>query len=190
MPLPDEEKVTQVFPPVAPDVEESSENGPEPTSNEQRTIMDRLRAQRDAQTQDVTCFITVPGYKGLMKAEYSVLDSTEMTMIGRKIQRQYKDDGDRQINAIMDILIRANQGLYYVEEDNSLTHIDPDNSGDPLTYGDPRTAEYFGFDSETARGSLLGVFQFNEMSLLAHGLKLNRWYEDTSKDVDETFLGE
>ena len=190
MPLPEGEDQTKVIEPVAPEVEEASENGLEPVGGVQRTIMDRLRAQRDEQTRDVTCFITVPGYKGLMKAEYNVLDSTEMTMIGRKIQRQYKDDGDRQINAIMDILIRANQGLYFVEEDGGLTAIDPDEAGYPLKYSDPRTAQYFGFESATARQSLLGVFQHNEMSLLAHGMKLNRWYEDTSKDVDEGFLGE
>jgi|SRR5215472_13993678 len=189
MPLPDGEDQTKELMPAASD---ESENGGEPITGGgfQTNIMDRLRAVRDAQTADTTCFIVVPGYKGLLKAEYCVLDSTEMTMIGRKIQRQFKEDGDRQINAIMDILIRANRGLYFVEEDGALTPIDPEDNGRALTYSDPRTATFFNFESDTARTSLLGVFQFNEMSLLAHGLKLNRWYEDTSREVDDDFLGE
>jgi hypothetical protein len=163
-----------------------------PVADEQSTIMDQLRAKRDEQTADLVCYITVPGYQGLLKAEYGVLPTKQMGMIGKKIQRQFKDESDRQLNAIIDTLIQACQGFHFVQEDGSSTAIDPDHSGVPLTYTDPRTPGYFKMGEEvtTARACLLGVFNNNEPSILAHGMKLSRWYEDTSKDVDEGFLGE
>lgn len=164
---------------------------PEPVKEwAQGSIMDSLRRQRDDQAAGLTCFINIPGYKGMLKAEYRVLPAAEMRNIGKSIQRQFKDDTERQIMAIIDTLIRANEGIYYVEEDESLTPIDPDKSGVTCTYADPRLADALNIDHSSSRDILQGVFMHRDPAIIAHGMKLSRWYEDTSKEVDEDFLGE
>jgi hypothetical protein len=189
MPLPEDE--TRIQPLAEMETELETEPNGLVSDGVQRNIMDQLRAVRDEQTAGVTCYIAVPGYRGQLKAEYGVLPTKEMSNMGRKVERQFKDAADRQLNGLIDILISACEGLFYVEEDGSLTALDPDNSGVPLTYTDNRTADFFKLGEVTsARGCLMGVFLNNEPSILAHGLKLSRWYEDTSKEVDESFLGE
>lgn len=193
MPVPDEVKEQLVH-----DGEEHSPweqpefpDAPAPPSKSQSTIMDALRAKRDEQTGDLTCDITVPGFSNMVKARYGVLPTKEMNVLGKRISRQFKDEGERQLNAIVDVLIQACEGLYYVEpEDGSLTPIDPDESGVVVTYSDPRLPAFLDFEASTARETLFGVFRNVEPSIIAHGMKLSRWYEDTSKDVDEGFLGE
>jgi hypothetical protein len=186
--MPEDE--TRIQPIVESEQELEPENGLV-SDGVQRNIMDKLRAVRDEQTEGITCFITVPGYNGLLKAEYSVLPAREMSQMGKKVERQFKDNADRQLHGLIDVLISACRGLYYVEDDDGLTPIDPDESGYPLTYTDPRTANYFRLgEAPSARVCLFGIFRNQEPSILAHGMKLSRWYEDTSKDVDEGFLGE
>jgi hypothetical protein len=187
MPMPEDE--TRIAP--LAEMEDQEEPNGLVTDGVQRNIMDKLRAVRDEQTADISCHIAVPGYRGQLKAEYIVLPTREMGQMGRRVERQFKDAADRQLNGLIDILLSACRGLYYVEEDGGLTPIDPDSSGMPLTYTDHRTAEFFNLgDVPSARLCLLGVFQNNEPGIIAHGMKLSRWYEDTSQEVDEGFLGE
>lgn len=163
-----------------------------------QTMMDKLRAERDAATPD-TADINVPGYRDLLVARYKVVPGKLAADIGRRATRQFNDEHDRNIWATVDLLIAANTGLYYrnfdeEDPDKQLVPMDPNHEvGDPsavaMTYSDPDTAASLKIDAPTARDLVYQLFKENDASIMAHGIVLSRWMADTSRGVDESFLG-
>jgi len=162
------------------------------------TMMDNLRAEREVETPD-TADINIPGYRDKFVARYRVVPGKIVADLGKRVQRQFNDQYEQNVWATVDLIIAANIGLFYrnfeIEDpDQQLVPLDPEHEiGDPmavaLTFSDPSTAEMLHLTTQTARDLVYQVFKENDTAILAHGITLSRWMADTSKGVDETFLG-
>ena len=162
-----------------------------------QTMMDKLRAEREAETPD-HADINIPGYRDQFVARYHVVPGKVVAELGKRAQRQFSEQHEQNIWATVDLLIAANIGLYFRnfdEEDpeKQLVPIDPDHEvGDPMvapvTYSNPGVAEFLHLSAETARDLVYQVFGENDAAIMAHGMLLTRWMADTSKEVDESFL--
>jgi len=162
-----------------------------------QTMMESLRSERSATTPD-TADIPIPGYHDLFVARYKVVPGRIVADLGRRAQRQFSEEHERNIWATVDLIIAANTGLYYrnfeIEDpEKQLVPLDPNHEvGDPaavaVTYSDPDCATLLGVDTETARDLVYKVFKENDTAIMAHGMMLSRWMADTSKGVDADFL--
>jgi len=163
-----------------------------------QSMMDKLRSEREAEAPD-TADINIPGYRDQFVARYKIIPGRLVAELGKRAQRQFNEIHEQNIWATVDLLVAANIGLYYrnfdiEDSDKQLVPLDPDHEiGDPaviaVTFSDPRTAEMLNLSTETARDLVYKVFRENDAAIMAHGITLSRWMADTSKGVDETFLG-
>lgn len=161
------------------------------------TIMEKLRAQRAEAVPD-TVDINIPGYQEMLVGRYGIISGKDLASIGKKVSRQFKDRDDQNLYATVDLIISSCQGLYYrnldVDGGEDLIPLSPDYNPEtnpdptPMTFQDARLAEFLGFRAETAREAVFQTFKQNDSSIIAHGMLLTRWFADTSKEVDETFL--
>lgn len=179
--------------PENPIIEEPEEAG----NPLMKSMMEQLREERSSAAPD-TADIDVPGYSGKLICRYKVVEGKVLANIGKRVARQVKDDADRQLYGTVDVLIAACEGLYFRSPANDqLYPIDPDlpaqgtpaENGTAATYAHPSLPSYFGFSSEDARGNVFGIFKGNDTAIIAHGITLSRWMADTSKGVDESWLG-
>ena len=163
-----------------------------------QSMMDKLRAERDAATPD-TADINIPGYRDKFVARYKVVPGRIAAELGKRAQRQFNEIHEQNIWATVDLIVAANTGLYFrnfdeEDPDKQLVPLDPDHEiGDPavvaVTFSDPRTADMLHLTTDTARDLVYKVFGENDSAIMAHGITLSRWMADTSKGVDESFLG-
>src|SRR5215831_4308010 len=77
-----------------------------------QTMMDKLRAERDAETPD-TADINIPGYHDQFVARYKVVPGRIVADLGKRVQRQFNDQHEQNIWATVDLFIAANIGLYF-----------------------------------------------------------------------------
>jgi len=161
-----------------------------------QTMMDQLRQERASEATD-HADIDVPGFSGKLVARYGVIDGKQLAMIGKRVQRQFKADDERQLYGSVDVLVAACEGLYFKTTDDQLIPIDPDlpphgvdpMQGNAATYSHPGLGTYFGFAGGDARTNVFGLFKNNDMAIVGHSILLQRWMADTSKGVDEAWLG-
>lgn len=144
------------------------------------TQMERLRRKRAEAASHTTVDLAVPGYKGDIVARYRLIDLlVEGKEIQDRMQRQFEKDDDRMHFGMIDTLIAACTGLYFRNDDGQLEPIDPDGDG-PALY-DHRLAAAFGYEAESARDSLVKLFNGNNLAIRAHALRLSEWFADPSR---------
>lgn len=142
--------------------------------------------------------IPVPGYDKdppRLLIRYRLLDGQEIGRMGEKIRRETKDNWQRQILAAVDTFIAANIGFYYDLGDGLLKPLTV--RGEHLTRFDLDLANAFKFRGElpeddhqvTARQVCLALFNHNDARIALHNYLLNRWFSDTTIDVEAELLG-
>lgn len=159
--------------------------------DQSRNLMDEIRKARRNLAENRQTYIQLPGYEHVgLVAQYHLLDGKQLDMIAERVKRQTKDRVDRGINAAVDTFIAACDGLF-VEKDGGYAPLDPDNRGMPLRY-EPSLAKFCDFYKEgmTARQVVFGLFGDNDAAIAGHAMKLNRWFMNTTSEVDDEFLGE
>ena len=88
----------------------------EPITTQPTTLLDQLKAKRSEIVDTKDTLIPIPGYDEdppLLLVKYRLLEGTELEKIGQRM-RKSKNVGrwDRQINAMLDQMIAACEGLY------------------------------------------------------------------------------
>jgi hypothetical protein len=159
------------------------------------SIIDTLRREYAKAAEEQTLDLEVPGWDGLLVARYHIVDGKQLGMIGDKVTRQHKSTAERNLYATIDSMLLANEGLFFKDEDGELHDIDPNPTerGFTVTYSDPVLLDVLGIPREqasTAREAVIKAFKGNEIAVMRHGTKLSIWMGDTSKDVNEGFLGD
>lgn len=158
--------------------------------DDQANILEQIRQRRRELLQNRQTYIPIPGYDDIgLVAQYHLLDGKEMTRIVDKVQRQTKNKVERGVSISIDTFIAACDGLYLNPEDGVYVPFDPGRTGSPLQY-DPSLSDFLGLDAPTARAVVRGLFGENDAAIAMHSMKLNRWFQDTSKSADDEFLGE
>jgi len=157
------------------------------------SLLDNLKIKRGDLANRET-FINIPGYDEappIMKAKYRLLEGHEIDAIMNKVMRETKNQWDRNTLSAVDTFIASCEGIY----------VDiGDGSPEPHALRLPRTdkpilgynkdlAEAMGFEAETARQTVFEIFANNELAIQQHNMKLSLWMSNTSRKVDEDFLG-
>jgi len=158
-------------------------------------LLEQLAAKRREISDNREVTIVVPGYETdppLLLIRYKLLDGATLTRLGEKIRRQGKDRWQRALNAACDTFITAVVGFY--------VDIAGDGNLEPLTYkGEHITgftlelAEALQFaddlpDPPTTRSIVMGLFAHNDVAVTQHSFALNRWFQNTSLDVNQEMM--
>lgn len=147
--------------------------------------LERARAKRARLAEQTTTDIDVHGYGGELVVKYRLLDPlVEGKEIGNRVASEWAKHPDEQrYYALVDSMIAACAGVY-LRVDGKLEPIDPEGS-EPILF-DGRLAEGLGFEADTARKTVLGVFAGNRAAVVAHAMLLQRWFGDTTGELEAT----
>lgn len=160
-------------------------------SPEQKSLLDSLRRKHKELETNKETLIPLPGYEAdppILLAKYRLLEGKEVDMISSKVMRETKNQWDRNVLAAVDVFIAACEGLYYDMDDG--TGPQPMSlNGDPIMGYTTDLAEALEFTANSARQVVFGVFTNNEVAIMQHNVRLSRWMSNTSRKVDEDFLG-
>jgi hypothetical protein len=174
--------------------EAPGEPGPEPQS--EMSIMGRLRAQRAEIASRSTTTFPIPGWKDPeLVPEFRLLTPDEIKAISVRVRRQFSEPYDQLVYAALDQAITACVRICYREGDSlELKELELDRHG-PMRF-DQRLADLLELDTDTARGTLLGLFPskdggVNLTAAFGYCQRLGEWMGDTSVRLDEgVTLGE
>jgi hypothetical protein len=149
----------------------------EPAPGAEQSMMDKLRARRAALAGEYTVRMPLPGFDGMLLAEYKKL-SYDTT---RNIVKRATDSKNPRADLYgqMDILINACIGIYA-------------NDGTFIAGGyDRDLAAFFELDGDvvTARQVVQAVIQ-NDLAIPAHHADLMAWMQDSDQQVNEKLQGE
>lgn len=158
------------------------------------SVMDLLRHRRQLRAQEITHDIDIPGYGGDLFARYHLIDGKQLNAIASRIQKTERDPAGRNLLASVDVMVAACDGLYARDRgvERGLHEILGEET--PVRY-DVRLAQFLGFEGElgdapTARGVVLALFNGNDLAVMSHSSRLQRWTMGAENELDEEFLGE
>jgi superfamily I DNA and/or RNA helicase len=162
------------------------------TEQRNESLLDNL-VQKRKNLDNKETFINIPGYDDeppIMKAKYRLLDGKEIDNIMTKVQKETKNQWDRQVLSAVDMFIAACEGMFVDIGDGALEPY-PMKVGDKeiLGYNEDLAAALELEEVNTARQTVFGVFANNEAAIMQHNVKLSLWMSNTSRKVDEDFLG-
>jgi hypothetical protein len=149
--------------------------------------MDLLQADYKELTETKEVNSPVKGYEraGLQIRYHLPERGKELDEIARKVQREFKDNYSRNITIAMDTMIHLCSGLYVQPEGvPEPVTLDPDHDGIPVMF-DEKLAGLIGFEGNvnSARQVLRKLFGNNDMMIISHAEKLNRWLQNTKADL-------
>lgn len=154
---------------------------------------EELRELQEAQT----VLIPMKGYERIgLQIQYHMPEhGKEIANIAAKAMREVKDTYSRNLIIAMDSMIALCDGMYVQPEGvEEPVLLDPDSSGIPMDFGDSRLNDMMGGNGEVlnARAQLKKLFGGNEMAIVAHSERLQRWLQNTKADLDSELwqLGE
>jgi hypothetical protein len=166
--------------------------------NTPQSLLDVLQQRRKEQQEHTEVYISISGYDKppiILAACYRLLEGKEIDEIGRKVTSGTKDRWQRQVFAAIDTFIAACTGFYYDDEpDKTLSE---EERWKPLTLNGVHVNGYttelaraLQFEASTAREVAFGLFAGNDVAIMQHNVRLSLWMGDTSRDVNQDFLGE
>jgi len=161
-------------------------------ANAPESLMDQLRARRKeiAETRDT--FLVIPGYEetGLV-VKHRLMERHEVEAIGKRVFRQTKDRGERNMRILVEQLIDSTSGFFKSGDNGSPPKELLDKNEEFPVVNWSQLASQIGWDGEGGETSALYfMFGNNEFSIGQYGILLNRWMSNTGLDVDLEYLGE
>lgn len=189
---------------------EAVEGLDQPEEVRPNSIMESLRRDHKALVKSKTFDLPIPGYNGSLVAQYRLMGIKELEIIGNKVQREFKKQGDRVLHASLDALITGCLGLYYNRNGELVGLHESIGDEEPPIRFDDRLVEFLALDISDdgmmelmpkmdasdifqmgdARRTVLAAFGGNDIAVLDHGNTIGRWSSDTTREVSERFLGE
>lgn len=156
------------------------------------SMMEALRRKHQELTNSQTLDMPMPGYEDLLVVRYRVLDvQKELNQINRKAASEFSDAIVAQLFGTMDAMARACVEIFGKRGDEIVPlaeSIGPD--APPVRYNQA-LAEFMGWEDVTsARDVIMRLFANNEPMIMEHGQRLSRWMSNTTRRVNDSFLGE
>lgn len=158
-----------------------------------KSIIDLLKqdAEEIAAIKDV--YIPITGWENTnLSIRYRLPESgAELDRIARKVIQEVKKENrfERGLKTAMDTLITLSEGLYVqpVGVDKPV-ELDPNETGAAVNIidGEEILAPIFGWkpgEADNARKALKKLFGNNDLAIINHAEKLNRWLVDTRADI-------
>jgi hypothetical protein len=156
------------------------------------SLLGVLREKRKELSENKQTYIALPGYDKeppILMALYRLVDGPEIDKIARKVRSEVKDNWQRQVLSAVDLFITACEGMY-VDVDDGKGPQPMTMNGEPIMGYNEQLAEALQIESTTARQVVFGVFADNDVAIMQHSVRLGMWMGDTTRNVDELFLGE
>lgn len=156
-----------------------------------QTLMDQLRAAREDVANSRETFVPIPGYEQIgLYARHRLMERPEVEQIGRKIVKETRDRGDRQMLILLDQIIGSTTGFFVRKGKDDVQLLDDrdDDNMPIMNWG--HLADYLDGKSSNAREAVMFVFGNNEFAVGQYGIQLNRWMTNTSLDVSGDLMGE
>jgi hypothetical protein len=155
-------------------------------SGARATLLNQLRGKREELKGDHYLDLDIPGYDGMLVGRFRPFPIEKSERKMREFQKLMgkqpmllKAACDTLIDACEQIMVRKEAGAEPVP-------IDPDV--DPPIAFDSRAADLFGFQANTARQVVIGLFP-TEQSIVAINVEVSRWMQTLTRDTDEELLG-
>ena len=151
---------------------------------------ERLRKRRETISQPRVRDEAIPGYGGYLIARYHIVPWEVVSKIAQRAEKAGDTDPRTTLNAQIDLLVSACEGLFVKNGDGDKPTLEPllDGEGQIIKY-DKRLAENMQFEANSAREVVLGLF-VQELAIANHHNKILEWMQGEAEDVDEEFLGE
>lgn len=151
------------------------------------SLKEGLRRQREENLHTSTLELALPEYTNPeLVGQYRMVDPAELSVIGEKLKREFKNRTELVTYGAIDSIIVACAGLYARQAGSK--ELISLNEEFPLRY-DGRLAEYLGIEATTAREVVIGVFGGNMYAIIDHNVKITRWMADRKVDLSDG-LGE
>lgn len=153
------------------------------------SLVDLFQQELQEVTETVTVFIKIASLERIGAAvKYRFPENSKvLQQIAEKVMRQTKDEAGRNLYIAMDTMIALCDGIYVKPEGmNDYVELDPQKLGYPVKF-DERLASIVKLpdpESATARQVLRRVFGNNDMEILDHAERLNRWLKNKKADVE------
>jgi len=129
--------------------------------------------------------LVVPGYHGALVLRCQWIPFAKLTA-GAKALADISEPTEQMIVASADTLVTTCKE-FLIKVDGVLKPLS--TTAEPITFGDPRLAEALGFPAPaTARAGAEAVFR-NDYAMIRTGNAIVAWLQDTTKTLDEEFLG-
>jgi hypothetical protein len=152
------------------------------------TILARLREKREALGVKKTVVLPIPGYEGELAVRYAWKPYEELARRGQALQK-VKDPTRRDLWAAADTLIQLCVEVVIPSEESEDGWRGLAEDGDEPIRFDDRLADALGFDADSARATVFGVFAANDYAVLNAALQLSAWLQDATQEVDADFSG-
>ena len=149
------------------------------------SALDRIKRRRDQLATQHTTFMEIPGYEGLLIAEYSIMTRDQIEKQRKRVQAAQSSNKLDLINPALDTLIDCCVGLYYMEDDERR----PFNPEHPVRF-DAELASILNMPIEgepSARKVLRCLFGNNDMAVLAHNMEVMEWMTEGTAQVYDDF---
>jgi len=159
------------------------------------SIVDLLKQDFEELAEHEDAYIPIMGYEntGLQVRYRMPGNGKELDNIARNNMRKHKDAFTRNVNIAIDTMIHLCAGLYVQPPDlgdngadpNVKYELDPANSGHPVGF-DGNLAEIMGWegaDTIASRDVVRKLFGKNDMAIMSHFERLNRWLVNTKADL-------
>lgn len=169
------------------------EDTPVPGSEEvapfsEASIVDILQAEARELADTKEVYIPVKGYErtGLQVCYHLPNRGKELDEIATRVRREAKDAYTRNVIIAIDTMIHLCSGIYVQPGNvNEPVMLDPEDSGVPCIF-DQRLAEIIGMDNPAGAGArqvVRKLFGNNELAIISHAERLNRWLSNTKADL-------
>lgn len=157
-------------------------------SNGGHALVDLIQNDLEELANAKDVIIPLKGYdaSGLAVKYRMPANGQELDRIGAKVEKENKDRFYQSLWTGVDVMIYLCDGLY-VKPDGVEEYVllDPDDLGEPVRF-DGRMAVLTGLPANTpARQVVKRVFGNNDLAILAHFERLNRWLSNTKADLDK-----
>lgn len=173
---------------TTPEEEEVVED---PVENDEApdTFLEQLREKRRRIATATDLKLEIPGFDGLLWAQYRRLEWDELKRIADKASKSKSPR--KELLAHCDTLIAACEGIL-IQKDGKLEALNnayPEFGDEPVVF-DERLGAALGFEidkTSPARSAVLKAFGGNGVAVTAQQVELVQWIESSRSDDDQDF---
>jgi hypothetical protein len=139
------------------------------------SLADRIRARKAALKADRERVFALPGYEGVLEAEYRRLEPDELDKV---LGPEIEDMNERYAQFLIDALI----GLHLLDQEGA-------RADRPLDWEAAARLAEPDAELSSARGAVLEVFDHNGHELRDHGDEVYRWMKGAHRAAEQAVAG-
>lgn len=152
------------------------------TAGDARSLLDKIKDRRE--NREDILKIDIPSWDGDLKAEYKVIAREDIEQMIRRVRFRQSGGRSNGVNnagteADADFLIKACIGVIAVDQETGAeTKIADGYNRTLIEILEPE-------NTNDEKGLVVYLFKGNSIALAAHGQKIARWMQDTSKPIED-----